>query len=663
MTAFPYGADYYPEHWPVERWAEDAELMKAAGFNVVRMAEFAWSRLEPQEYVFDFTWLDRAIETLAEQGIRTVLGTPTASPPPWVMASDPSMYRVLPDGKPLTFGNRRPYCPNHPVYWQHTRRIVEKMAAQYAGNPHVIAWQIDNEFGDPCYCPVCRRAFQAWLKQRYETLDQLNEQWGTVFWSHVYTDWAQIPIPLAYLSHNPGLALDFKRFASDSYVRYQQIQLEILRKHCQQPITHNFMGFGYNKINYYDLAEKLDFVSWDNYLRVFWDMKTTIDPSAAALGHDSIRGLKKQNFWVMEQQSGPTGWEIIGDTPRPGELRLWAYQAIAHGADGLLYFRWRSCRFGNEEFWHGVLDHHGLPGRRYAEVAQVGQELVRIREKIVGAKAYPQVAILQSYDTRFAFQIQPNNPRFQYEAHIHDLYRAFYSQHIGVDLVSEKEALTGFKVVVVPSLYVLPLETATRLAAFARAGGLVLFTPRTGVKDQANTVVEMPLPGLATEMCGARVEVYKSMPPDDEETIHFSLPGQEGTFEVQTWAEVLEPQGAEVIARFQRDEFAGKPAITRHRFGEGQVIYMGVFGDQRLYDRLARWLLAEARILAPLPQLPSGVEAAERWQGEKRLLFLLNHLNNPQSIRLNGEYTDLITEKHLSGNVQLAARDVLILTA
>lgn len=662
MTHFPYGADYYPEHWPEERWIEDARLMAEAGFNVVRMAEFAWSRLEPQDSVFDFTWLDRAIKILADQGIKSVLGTPTASPPPWVMESDPTMYRVLPDGKPLNYGNRREYCPNHPIYWQHTRRIVEKMAIQYAGNPHVIAWQIDNEFGDPCYCPVCNRGFQLWLKQRYETLDELNEKWGTIFWSHVYSDWKQIPLPYEHISQNPGLALDFKRFASDSYVRYQQMQIEILRKHCQQSITHNFMGFGYNKINYYDLAEPLEFISWDNYLRVFWDMKAEIDPSQAALSHDTMRGLKKKNFWVMEQQAGPTGWEIIGDTPKPGELRLWAYQAIAHGAVGLVYFRWRTCRFGAEEYWHGVLDHHGIPGRRYREIAQVGDELSRIGEEILDLKTLSQVAIMQSYDTRFGFQTQPNNPQFGYESHLHDLYRGLFNQHIGVDIVSEKDDLIGYRVVIVPSMYLLSEETAANLADFARTGGIVVFTPRTGVKDEANAVVNLKLPGLAAEMCGMKIEEYKSMPPDDEETIHFDLPGLEGNFSVKIWAEVLDTQTAEVVARYQRDEYSGQPAITRNRFGDGQVIYIGVFSsDERFYERLAHWVLAEAQITPPI-ETAAGVEVTERWRGEKRLLFVLNHHNNPRPILMNGEHIDLITGKTFSGNIQLGAKDVMIIT-
>lgn len=662
MMNFPFGVDYYPEHWPEDRWPEDARLMAAAGMNIVRMAEFAWSRLEPQEGVFDFTWLDRAIELLAENGILTILGTPTASPPPWVMETDPSQYRVLPDGKPLHYGNRREYCPNHPIYWQHTRRIVEKMASHYAGNPHIVAWQIDNEFGDPCYCPTCCRKFQVWLRERYGTLENLNEKWGTMFWSHVYTDWKQIPVPYENISHNPSLALDFKRFSSDSYVRYQEMQIEILRKYCQQPITHNFMGFGYNKINYFDLAKPLEFVSWDNYVRVFWDTKTEIDPSMAALSHDTMRGLKKKNYWVMEEQAGPTGWEIIADSPKPGELRLWSYQAIAHGADGMIYFRWRTARFGTEEYWHGVLDHHGFPGRRYREIAKVGEELNKIREKVLGSESRNQVAIMQSYDTRFGFQTQPNHPNFKYEHHIHDIYRGFYFHQIGMDIISEYDNLSHYKLVIVPSMYLLSESTVAHLENFASAGGIVVFTPRSGVKDEFNAVVNMKLPGLAAELCGVEVDEYNSLAPDDQETIHFELPGHEGNFVVSVWAEILEQNGAEVVASYQRGEFAGKPAITRHRFGKGQVVYVGVFSDHRFYERIASWLISETRLAPALISSP-GLELTERWQGDRRLLFLLNHHNQSRQIRLSHKYLELISNRILSGTVVLDPREVMILTS
>ena len=293
---FYFGVDYYPEHWPQERWSEDARLMAEAGFNVVRLAEFAWSRMEPQEGEYDFDWLDRAISVLAFHDIRVILGTPTASPPPWLMTKHPEVFLVREDGQRVTFGNRRGYCPNSPVYHDYTRHIVAQMAERYADHPSVIGWQIDNELGNRCYCPVCARSFQAWLRNRYGSLDELNKKWGTIFWSHIYSDWGQIPVPLTTgNSPNPGLALDFFRFASDSYVTYQQMQVDILREKCPAHfITHNFMGFGYDRINYFDLARSLDFVSWDTYQRT--------RPQGAELLGDGATG---RAGWLGDRQRGP----------------------------------------------------------------------------------------------------------------------------------------------------------------------------------------------------------------------------------------------------------------------------------------------------------------------------------------------------------------------
>jgi beta-galactosidase len=317
---FYFGADYYPEHWPEERWAEDARLMAEAGFNVVRLAEFAWSRLEPEQDRYEFAWLDRALEVLAGNGIQAVLGTPTASPPPWLMVKYPEAFRVRSDGQRMTYGNRREYCPNNSAYQAASRRIVTQMAQHYAGHPSVIGWQIDNEFGDRCYCPVCANGFQEWLSKRYHSLQDLNAKWGTIFWSHVYNVWSEIPLPLTTGgSPNPGLAIDFYRYQSDSYVAYQQMQVDILRNKCPGHfITHNFMGSWYDNLDYYDLARGLDIVSWDNYPRGFWSSPVEVDPSGMALSHDTMRGLKAQNFWVMEQQQA----QAVGDrqrSSRPGE--------------------------------------------------------------------------------------------------------------------------------------------------------------------------------------------------------------------------------------------------------------------------------------------------------------------------------------------------------
>jgi beta-galactosidase len=658
-----FGADYYPEHWPEERWDEDAYLMAEAGFTVVRLAEFAWSKMEPNEGEFIFDWLDRAISVLSSHGIHVILGTPTASPPPWLMAKQKDLFLVEQNGVRQTYGLRREYCPNNPLYYQHTERIVSQMVEHYKDNPAVIGWQIDNEFGDRCFCDICKSEFHKWLQKRYKTLHILNEKWGTVFWSQIYTDWSQIPVPLNTIrSQNPGLGLDYRRFMSDTYRNYQQFQVNIIRQSCPDHlITHNLMGFNYNQLNYYDMTTDLDVVSWDNYPRTQWGMLAEVDPSRAALSADTMRGLKKQNFWVMEQQSGGGGWECVAVPPKPGEIRLWTYQSIAHGADAIIYFRWRTARVGTEQYWQGILEHHGIPGRRYDEVSQTGKELQKIANTITGSKVKPQIAIMQSYDTRFAFQVQPNNPRFGYEKHIQDVYEGFFSNNIPVDIVSEKDPLSGYRVVLVPAMYILTEETASNLENFAAEGGIVAFTPRTGVKDESNTVVNLKLPGLVARMSGIEIEEYISMPIDGDNHVRFGHPDLEDEFPTSIWADVIEPKEARAVAWHSQDFYAEKPAATINNFANGKVIYLGIMGDKAYYNAIARWISGMARI-EPLLELPQGVEASERWQGEKRLLFILNHHSIAKEISLNSSFFDLLSGKTLFGQISIDALGVLILT-
>ena len=657
---FYYGVDYYPEHWPEERWEKDARLMQEAGLNVVRLAEFAWSKLEPSEGHFDFAWLDCAITTLSAHGIKVVLGTPTASPPPWVMLSDPDMFIVREDGRRATFGNRREYCPTNANYRRHSARIVRAMAEHYRDNRQVIGWQIDNEFGDRCYCPNCQRRFQEWLKERFGTLNAINERWGTIFWSHVYTNWSQIPLPWTTSgAPNPGLALDYARFMSAMYVGYQQEQVDILQEVCPQHfITHNFMGFKYDKINYFDLAEPLDLVSWDNYPRGFWHDDDP-QPALLALGHAAMWGLKRKNFWVMEAQSGITGWETMSSAPRPGEIRLWVYQGIAHGADGMVFFRWRSCRFGTEEYWHGILDHDAQLRRRYREVQQMGQELARIGATIAGTEIRAEVAIMHSYDCRFAFQIQPNRADFRYAELIAGYYRALFARNVPVDVISPTADLSVYKLVIVPALYVLTEEMAAHLRQYVEAGGVLIITARSGVKDDGNTVVAMPLPGLLADLCGVEIEEYDLSPAGLANPLQFSAPIVTGG-EATLWYDILKPRTAAVMARYTQDYYTGKPAITSNDTGRGKAIYVGTIGDAALAQTVIDWTL-ELAAVRPILDTPAGVEATVRWQGQRRLLFLLNHNAETQRVTLDGAWLDLLREQRVSGEIELAGRDVCIL--
>jgi len=660
-----FGADYYPEQWPEDRWPEDARLMEEAGFNVVRLAEFAWSKMEPRPAKFDFNWLDRLLEILQSHGISAVLGTPTASPPPWLMAGNPDIFRVREDGRRVTYGNRCEYCPNAPAYRKYVRRIVTAMAKHFANHPAVIGWQIDNEMGERCFCPECQARFQEWLRKCHGSLKALNTAWGTNFWSHVYNNWKEIPVPLTTGgSPNPGLALDFRRFVSDSYVAYQQLQVDILRETCPHHfITNNFMGFGYEGLDYFELARPLDHVSWDNYPFGFWHKEFPRDNAGGlALGHDAMRGLKQKNFWVMEQQAGPSGWETLSPSPRPGQLRLWAYQAIAHGADGVVFFRWRTARYGTEQYWHGLLDHHGQPGRRYAEIKQMGAELQKIGKLVQGSSVKANVAILQSYDSRFAFQVQPNNAQFNFGEHVRHLHQALFSTNVGVDVLAPDADLTGYKLVIVPALHILTEPIVANLKSYVQEGGILVVTPRTGVKDDNNAVVDQPLPGLLSEVCGVMVAEYDCLLAGITQSVKFTLPELKALDPVpaRIWCDILEPAGAQVLARYTDDYYANQAAITLNDFGKGQAIYIGTFGDKALYRALFNWLMRSFQITGLLIT-PDGVEVSERWQENQNLLFILNHSSLPQAISLPDGYIDLFAGMAREGSVTIAPYDVMIL--
>jgi beta-galactosidase len=660
---FYFGVDYYPEQWPPERWPEDARLMAEAGVNIVRLAEFAWSFLEPQPGVYDFTWLDRAIAVLSQQGIQVILGTPTASPPPWVMSMHPDAYKVSVNGQPQTYGNRCEYCPNHAGYRERSRAITRAMAGHYQDHPAVAGWQIDNELGGRCYCPTCQAHFQRWLCERYSTLEKLNADWGTAFWSHVYTDWSQIPTPLETGSvPNPGLGLDYRRFMSDTFVGFQQEQIDILREACPHHfITHNFMGLGFTDINYFDLATPLDVVAFDNYPRTGWRLDKDVDPAYIALGHDTTRGYKGKPFWLMEEQSGSGGWQTVGITPRPGEMRLWTYQAIAHGADGMLYFRWRTARYGTEQYWHGVLPHHGQPARRYTELKTIGGEISRLGDRFLGAENRSQVALLLSNDTRWAFEGQSNHKDFHYTSLITSYYRALHRRNVSVDVVSPDAGLGRYRLVIAPALHVLPDDLALKLRLFVDNGGMLITTARSGVKDIANAVVNQYLPGLLSEVCGVEVDDYDVLPAGEHVPVELTLPGQAAiTKEALLWFDILRPTTAQILGRYQGEYYAGSPAVTYNRFGKGQSLYVGTLGGDPLHDTLVDWALDNSGIRPGL-STPPGVEAVERWHGNYRFLFLLNHTGQAQEIEADTSYLDIISGAVFKRFITIAPYDVLIL--
>jgi len=641
--------------------------MAAAGLTVVRMGEFAWSRLEPRRERHQFDWLQRAVSVMGKHGIKTVLGTPTATPPAWLIERHPSILPEDLDRRPKSFGARRHYCLNNAPYRKYTRRIVGQMCEAFRNNPHVIGWQIDNEFGchdtARCYCETCANSFRDWLRRRYGTIERLNAEWGTVFWSQEYNQWHQIPLPWATIgegntAHNPSLVLDFYRFASDSNVDYQRLQASVIRDVCPDHfITHNMMGL-FDQIDYYDLAEDLDLVSWDNY------PGAGEDPSRVALAHDVMRGVKGGSFWVMEEQSGATGWQINSPTPRPGQIRLWTYQAIGHGADAVVYFRWRTCRFGTEEYWHGVLNHDGSPQRRYGEVAGIGKELASCAAALDGTEPSNQVAIVLGYDVNWALQIQPHSARFNYWAHLRKYYDALCQLGIGVDIVRPDADLKGYKLVVAPTLYLVSPTTREGLKTYVKEGGTLVTTFRSFVKNVGNVVSDRVLPADMDDVFGILIHEYDAIPPSGKNSIR---PGEDGwlrseqsSYGVNTWADIITLQGARSLAEYETDFYAGTPAVVVNKYGLGHAYYVGTVAEAAFYRDFLAEIARELEIGTLGPTGP-GVEVVRRVGVGHEVVFLLNHRGEATTVEIDGDAHSVLDDGPVSGSVALEPYGVLVL--
>ncbi len=659
-----YGCDYYPEHWPEARWAEDARLMQQAGFNVVRLAEFAWAQMEPAEGEYRWDWLDRAIAILAERGLQVVLGTPTAAPPPWLATAHPDVLPRDQDRLVRHAGSRRHYCHNSPVYQGYTRGIVTALARRYGQDNRVIGWQIDNEFGDHgtgrCYCDTCAVRFREWLQARYGSLEALNHAWGSIFWSALYTDWDQVHPPwTAPTSHNPSHVLDFYRFSSDSVREYQQLQIEILRALApQQFITHNYMTFPARDLDYNDLAEPLDFVSWDNYHYY------GATPAIVAASHDLRWGMKRRSFWVMEQQAGQINWAPYNPTFRPGEVGLKVWQSIARGADGVVYFRWRAATLGAELYHSGLLDHSGRLTRGYHEARDIGAVLPKLAALLRDSVPQADVALLQDYPSRWSLDLQPHNRDLAddeaFQRAFFGPYQALWQRNVPVHVLpfDDRIDLSPYKVVVGPAINMLSRERAGQLAAYVRGGGTLIATARTGFKDEAGQVPGSP-PGHLAELMGVFVEEFDSLAPEHRNRVQF-VEGPACKATVTHWCEVLSPVSARPLAVYVDDYYAGRPAATLRQVGPGRAIYMGVLADAEFYGPLFDWLLPLVGV-EPLLATPVDVEAAARVGPAGRLLFLLNHTGESATVTLPGSYDDALTGERGAQEVVLGPREVKIL--
>lgn len=657
-----FGACYYPEHWPEKRWEKDFDLMQKADFNVVRMAEFAWYKMQPNQDVFDFEWLDKAISMLGERGIKTVLGTPSSAPPKWLVDSCNEIYMEDNKGHKRGFGSRRYYCYNSSQYKVFIEILIKKMAIHYKDNENVIGWQIDNELGcgdtTRCYCDNCRTEFIEWLKARYTTIENLNKQWGTIFSSQCYNSWDEVILPIytALEHHNPSLMLDFYRFSSDSVVKFSNHQKDII-KHIapHQKVFTNFMG-KFGDINYFDLAKELDLVSFDIYQNMV--IKREAQPQSAAFLNDITRGLKGKKYWITEHQSGTPGAFILYENPRPGDLRRWTYQSIAHGADAIMYFRWRTITFSVEEYWHGILNHDGLVNRRYEEVKKTGAELKKIANYIDKSQIVSDVAIIRSYDMDWVFELQPHIEGYKYIDHVEMYYRYFYDSNINVDIISPDTDLSQYKLVIAPNLSMSEISTKNKIYEYVNSGGHIVMDFRAGAKKMNNSMTELKLPGKFSKLLGLTINDYGSL--NDEDNIIIKTLSPKHKYKASTWYDVIDNETAQVIASFDSDYFADLPAITKNKYGNGLAYYFATVPDKKLLYSVFNDIVAQCNIETINTQ-KNGIEMIKRKIDDEIIIFAINHNREKTSINLDAEYTNLLDEKKYSGIYEMENNEVMIL--
>lgn len=637
------GVDYYPEHWPREMWEKDADRMKECGVTIVRMAEFAWCRLEPEEGIFEFSWLDEIVSIFSNRDIDVFLCTPTCTPPLWLFEKYPEVIQVGADGHTIPIGIRGHRCMNHPVYREKCEKIIREMVTHYREQKAVIGYQIDNELeANHCRCSVCEEKFRNWMKKKYGTVEAINRAYGNVVWSGEYSAFSQVKPPMGehIKWQNPSLTLDFNRYASESTIEYLEFQRTLI--HSIDPdaliTTNNWLCE--NMPDFYKMFENLDFVSYDNYpaTQLPKDNETLY---SHAFHLDLMRGIKRQNFWIMEQLSGMIGsWTPMSHTSQKGMLKGYALQAIAHGADAVIHFRWRTGTSGAEMYWHGILDHSNVPGRRYQEFSDLGKTVKELDE-LKGTKIKNQIALLYGSDQEYAFKLQHQAEGMYYMEQLKSFHDAFTAIGLGVDIINEFAELSGYRIVVAPTMMITHKETVEHLYQFAKSGGTVVLTNRSGVKDEYNKCIMEQLPTVYTNLIGARVTEYdavggEKIPLDITDKMLTKYYQEMQTTEsiATQWCDLLEVDTAKVLATYHQSGSVadGMAAITVNDYGKGRAYYLGTVTNRGVYIALAKQIAAE-KDMEFLSELPLGIEVTYRENDEHKWCFVFNNTEKCQKIK------------------------------
>ncbi|AIQ45165.1 beta-galactosidase [Paenibacillus sp. FSL R7-0273] len=663
-----YGGDYNPEQWDAPVWAEDERMFKLAGIDVATINVFSWAMIQPSEDTYDFSELDELMDRLYKNGTYVCLATGTGAHPAWMAHRYPEVTRVDVQGRKRKFGGRHNSNPNSQVYRKYSARLAGKLAERYKDHPALLIWHISNEYGGYDYSEESAAAFRVWLKERYGSLDRLNKAWNTKFWGHVFYDWEEIVVPNELSeewngnrTNFQGISLDYRRFMSHSLLECYKLEKEAIREHSTNiPVTTNLMGF-YPELDYFEWAKHMDVISWDNYPALDTPVSYT------AMTHDLMRGLKNgQPFMLMEQTPAQQNWMPYNSVKRPGVMRLWSYQAVARGADTVLFFQLRRSIGACEKYHGAVIEHVGHEHTRvFRECAELGRELELLGDELLDAVSAAQIGILYDWENRWALDLSSGpTVALDYVKEVHKYYDALYQQNIEADIIGVEEDLFKYKVVIAPVMYMIKPGFAAKVEAFVKAGGTFVTTFFSGIVNENDLVTVGGYPGELRKVLGIWAEEIDALLPEmsNEIVMNSDWGALSGSYTCNLLCDLIHSEGAEVLARYGSDFYKGMPVLTANSFGEGKAYYVASSPEAGfLHGFLAN--LAKENGIEPLVSAPEGVESVQRVKDGVSYLFLLNHNEGESIADIGGATrTDLLTGKAYSGTAVVPGRGVLILS-
>lgn len=658
-----YGGDYNPEQWSEDVWEDDMRLFALAGIDIVTLNVFSWASLQPDEHTYCFEKLDKIMNLVEKNGLKVCMATSTAAHPAWMAKKYPDILRTEFNGMKRKFGSRHNSCQNSPTYQKYSVLLAKKLAERYKDRECIVAWHVSNEYGGECYCENCEKAFRVWLKDKYKTMEELNRAWNTAFWGHTFYEWDEIVVPNLLSEHFAenrttfqGISLDYRRFNSEGMLRCFKAEYEAIKSVIPNAkITTNLMGF-YKPLDYQMWANEMDFISWDNY-------PANEDPYARiAMNHDLMRGIKGgQPFVLMEQTPSVTNWLAYNALKRPNVMRLWSYQAMAHGADAIMFFQMRRSIGACEKYHGAVIDHVGNENTRvFREIAKLGEELKRLGSKTLGSTMDSKVAVVVDWDNWWALEYSAGpSCDLKYLDEVFGYYRALEEQNYSVDLIGVNDDLSKYEVVIAPILYMTKGSYDETVREYVKNGGTFITTFFSGIVDEHDLVITGGYPGHLRDILGIWVEEIDALPAGT--TNAFTYEGKE--YEAKLLCDIMHLEGAKALATYEKDFYANTPVLTVNEYGKGKAYYVGTRSSEDFYQMFLKERLEEKGVRPVLEVEGVGIEATERIKGDKRYLFVLNHNDAEGTFVMPKTRVDLLTGRTYNEGevVTIPSKEVMIL--